>query len=296
MRDFLYRIRAGEIIVADGAMGTMCFEAGLRVGDCPELLNIENPQLIEDITRSYLEAGSQIVQTNTFGGTALKLAPYGLQKRSAEINEAAVKIARRAAGDRAYISGSCGPSGKILQPYGDTEPEIIYASFREQINALIEAGADIITVETMVDLEEAKLAIKAARQISSTIPVMAAMTFDSTPNGFFTIMGISIEDAAVGLKEAGADIIGSNCGNGIRDMVMIASGFRQATDMPLIIQSNAGLPKVENGKTVYTETPEMMAEHAKDLMVLPVSVIGGCCGTTPEHIRALRKMVDSWAA
>lgn len=296
MKDFLDRIRSREIIVADGAMGTMCFEAGLKSGDCPELLNIENPQLIEDITRSYLEAGSEIVQTNTFGGTALKLAPYGLQKRSAEINEAAVKIARRAVEDRAYVSGSCGPSGKILQPYGDTGPEIIYAAFREQIGALIEAGVDIITVETMVDLEEAKLAIKAARQISATIPVMATMTYDSTPNGFFTIMGVSIEDAAAGLKEAGADIIGSNCGNGIRDMVKIASELRRVSDMPLIIQSNAGMPEVEDGRTVYKETPEMMAEHAKDLLELPVSVIGGCCGTTPEHIRALRKLVDSWAA
>jgi 5-methyltetrahydrofolate--homocysteine methyltransferase len=296
MKDFLDRIRSGEIIVADGAMGTMCFEAGLKAGDCPELLNIENPQLIEDITRSYVEAGSEIVQTNTFGGTALKLAPYGLQMRSAEINEAAVKIAHRAVGDGAYISGSCGPSGKILQPYGDTEPEIIYASFREQIGALIEAGVDIITVETMIDLEEAKLAIKAARQISATIPVMATMTFDSTPNGFFTIMGVSIEDAAAGLKEAGADIIGSNCGNGIRDMVKIASEFSRVSDMPLIIQSNAGMPEVEDGRTVYKETPEMMAGHAKGLLELPVSVIGGCCGTTPEHIRALRKMVDSWAA
>ncbi len=293
MKDFLDRIKAGEIIVADGAMGTMCFEAGLRAGDCPELWNIEHPELIEKITRSYFEAGSEIVHTNTFGGTGLKLAPYGLQTRAAELNSEAAKIARRAVGDKAYISGSCGPSGKILKPYGDTEPEIIYAAFREQIDALIKAGVDAVTIETMVDLEEAKLAIRAAREISAEIPIMATMTFDSTPNGFFTIMGVSIEDAVRGLEEAGADIIGSNCGNGIENMVKIAAEFKNATKMPLVIQSNAGMPKVENGKTVYAETPEMMVEKAKEMLGLPVSVIGGCCGTTPDHIRALRKMVKA---
>jgi 5-methyltetrahydrofolate--homocysteine methyltransferase len=293
MKDFLDRIKAGDIIVADGAMGTMCFEAGLKAGDCPELWNIEHPDLIQKITQSYFEAGSEIVHTNTFGGTGLKLAPYGLQTRASELNSEAVKIARRAVGDKAYISGSCGPCGKILKPYGDSEPEIIYAAFREQIDALIKAGVDAVTIETMVDLEEAKLAIKAAREISATIPIMATMTFDSTPNGFFTIMGVSVEDAAKGLEEAGADLIGSNCGNGIENMVKIAAEFRNVTKMPLIIQSNAGMPKVENGKTVYAETPDMMAEKAREMLDLPVSVIGGCCGTTPDHIRALRKMVES---
>ncbi|MBD3218904.1 MAG: hypothetical protein GF310_11555 [candidate division Zixibacteria bacterium] len=293
MKDFLDRVKAGDIIVADGAMGTMCFEAGLTAGDCPEIWNIDRQELIEKITRSYFEAGSEIVHTNTFGGTGLKLAPYGLQTRAAKINSEAVKIARRVVDDKAYISGSCGPSGKILKPYGDTEPEIIYAAFREQIDALIKAGVDAVTIETMVDLEEAKLAVRATREVSAEIPIMATMTFDSTPKGFFTIMGVSIEDAAKGLEEAGADIIGSNCGNGIENMVRIAAEFRNVTRMPLIIQSNAGMPKVENGKTVYTETPDMMAKKAKEMIDLPVSVIGGCCGTTPEHIRALRKMVEA---
>jgi 5-methyltetrahydrofolate--homocysteine methyltransferase len=222
MHNFMDRIKAGEVLVADGAMGTMLIAEGLKIGDCPELLNLARPELISKIARSYAEAGAQIVHTNTFGGSALKLASYGLDGKTEEINGRAVEIAKNAVGDKARVSGSCGPSGKILAPYGDAKPETVYESFKRQFKAMIASGIDILTIETMVDIEEAKLAIKAACDISKDIPIMATMTFDSTPDGFFTIMGATIPQAASELKDAGADLVGSNCGNGSENMVRIA--------------------------------------------------------------------------
>jgi 5-methyltetrahydrofolate--homocysteine methyltransferase len=292
MPRFLDRIKAGEVLVADGAMGTMLIAEGLKIGDCPEYLNLARPELISKIARSYSEAGAQIIHTNTFGGSALKLASYGLDDKTEEINGIAVEIAKNAVGDKAYVSGSCGPSGKILVPYGDTQPEAVYDSFKRQIAAMIDAEIDILTVETMVDIEEAKLAIKAARDISKDIPIMATMTFDSTPDGFFTIMGVTIPRGASELKNAGADLVGSNCGNGSENMVRIAEEFKKVSDIPIIIQPNAGLPELKDGQPVYNENPEFMADQARKLFEIGVSVIGGCCGTTPEHIRAIRKMVD----
>jgi 5-methyltetrahydrofolate--homocysteine methyltransferase len=166
-------------------------------------------------------------------------------------------------------------------------------SFRRQIRALCESGVDVICVETMIDLAEATLAVKAAKDISPDTPVMATMTFDATPKGFFTVMGVNVEQAASGLRAAGADIVGSNCGNGIENMVRIAAEFVRHTDLPLLIQSNAGLPEMKGGELVYGETPEFMADKARELVALGVSIIGGCCGTTPEHIAALRRMLDS---
>jgi 5-methyltetrahydrofolate--homocysteine methyltransferase len=179
-----------------------------------------------------------------------------------------------------------------LKPYGDTEPEEIYQSFIRQIKAIVETGVDAISIETMTDLTEASLAVKAAKAVSPSTPVTAAMTFDPTPKGFYTVMGVSVQDAAKELKEAGADIIGSNCGNGIENMIKIASEFKQHSNLPLIIRSNAGLPKMQGDKPTWPETPEFMAQKAEKLISLSISIIGGCCGTTPEHIRAIRKMVD----
>jgi 5-methyltetrahydrofolate--homocysteine methyltransferase len=274
-------------------MGTMLIDRGLEPGTCPEALNLSRPNVLEDISRLYLQAGAELNQTNTFGGSPLKLAQYGLEAKTEEINRTAVRAVRKVVGDRAYLSGSCGPSGKMLKPYGDSEPDALFKSFRRQMSSLINAGVDVICVETMIDIAEATLAVKAARDISSSIPVMATMTFDPTPKGFYTIMGVSIEQAAAQLRQAGADVIGSNCGNGIENMIKVAEGFRACSDLPLLIQSNAGMPEMKEGKLVYHESPEFMAEKAKELIAAGVSIIGGCCGTSPEHIRALRKVVDS---
>ena len=295
MRPLLERLELGETLVADGALGTMLLERGLKPGQCPESVNLERPEILEEIAGLYLAAGAEIIQTNTFGGSPLKLGFYELEDKVEEINRSAVRAVRDAVGDRAYVSGSCGPSGKILKPYGDADPEEVHHSFGEQMEALIGAGVDVVCVETMVDLAEAACAIRAAKDVSAVTPVMATMTFDATPKGFYTIMGVSIEKAASGLAEAGADVVGSNCGNGIENMIQIAQAFGRCSDLPLIIQSNAGLPKTEGGRVVYEETPAFMAEKAKRLLAAGVSIIGGCCGTTPAHIRALRQMVDAVA-
>jgi 5-methyltetrahydrofolate--homocysteine methyltransferase len=291
MASILSRLNQGEIFIADGASGSLLISRGLPPGMPPESINLSNPEVLEEIARLYFLAGAEIIQTNTFGASPLKLANYSLDQRMEDINRSAVRAVKKEVGDKAFISASCGPSGKILKPYGDVEPEKLYDNFYRQLKILIAEGVDIICVETMTDIREAILAIKAARAISSTLPIMATMTFDSTPRGFYTIMGNSIDDAVNGLPEAGADILGSNCGNGIENMILISREFRKRTLSPLLIQSNAGLPELKNNVPVYPETPDFMAEKSKELLAAGVSIIGGCCGTTPDHIRAIRKML-----
>lgn len=295
MESLLERIRRGDVLIADGAMGTMLFQRGLKPGACPEEVNLSDPQVLVDIAADYLDAGAEIIQTNTFGGSPLKLERFSLEDRAEEINRRAVESVRKAIGDRAYISGSCGPSGRLIIPYGDTAPEQIYESAERQMRALADAGVDVICVETMTDITEAALNIRAAKAIAPDIPVMATMTFDRTPKGFYTIMGVTIENAADELTKAGADIIGSNCGHGSELMIKIAKEFTIRSARPLIIQSNAGLPEIIDGVPVYPESPEYMAENARELIEIGVSIIGGCCGTTPDHIRALRTLRDSMA-
>jgi len=287
------RIQRGEILVADGAMGTMLFRKGLPTSHCPEEYTLSHPQILEEIAAAYYDAGADIIQTNTFGGSPLKLEKYSLDDKTEEINRRAVEIVRKIVGDKAYVSGSVGPSGRILIPYGDTAPEQIYESAERQIRALIEAGVDVICVETMTDINEAAINVKVAKTLAPDLPVMATMTFDLTPKGFFTIMGVTVENSAQGLAKAGADIIGSNCGHGIEPMVKIAREFRAHSRLPIIIQSNAGLPELIDGHPVYKETPDFMAAKVPDLAAAGVSIIGGCCGTTPEHIAAIRTAVDS---
>lgn len=290
--EFLERLQSGEVLVADGAMGTMLMDRGLEAGRCPEEWNLTHPDVLVDIARLYHEAGAQIVQTNSFGGSPLKLAQYDLADRTEEINRAAVAAVRAAVGNEAYVSGSCGPTGRTLEPYGDTPLTEIASAFRRQIQSLVDAGVDILCVETMTDLTEATLAVEAAKSIAPAIPVLATMTFDPTPRGFFTIMGVDIPTAAGGLAAAGADVIGSNCGNGSAQMQDIARGFKQHTTMPLIIQANAGLPELVDDRVVYRESPEYMAQKAQEMVKFGVSVIGGCCGTTPAHITAIREKIS----
>jgi 5-methyltetrahydrofolate--homocysteine methyltransferase len=294
MKPILERIKNGEILVADGAMGTMLFNRGLKSGDCPELLNLSNPQILEDVAQLYFEAGADIIQTNTFGGSPPKLSDYGLEDKCEEINFKAVECVRKAIGESAYISGSCGPSGSLLKPYGDTEPEELKKAFEIQTNALTNAGVDIICIETMTDLREATIAVTAAKENHPEIPVMVSMTFDKIPKGFYTIMGVSIQDAVKGLGDAGAEIIGSNCGNGIDNMVEIAKQIKELSDRPILIQSNAGIPQNNDGDLIYPESPSYFEDKTVELIEAGVSIIGGCCGTTPEHIKAIRKVVDSF--
>lgn len=292
MEDIRERLRRGDLILGDGAWGTMLIQRGLKAGEPPEALNLSRTEILEEIAVLYLEAGAELITTNTFGGSPLRLRTHALEEHTEEINRRAVEAVRRAIGARAWVSASVGPSGRLLKPYGDCTPEELHASFERQIRALVDAGADVICVETMTDLTEATLAVRAARALAPAIPIMATMTFESTPRGYYTVMGVSVPRAAAGLEEAGADIVGSNCGNGIEIMIGIAREFRKHARLPVAIQANAGLPIMRDGALVYTETPEFVAEKAVQLLDAGVQIVGGCCGTTPDHIRALRAVID----
>jgi 5-methyltetrahydrofolate--homocysteine methyltransferase len=293
MRAPLERLRAGEVLVGDGAWGTQLMARGLVPGESPEAFALDRPELLAEIAGLYVEVGVDLVTTNTFGGSPLRLAAHGLEARCEEINRAAVEAIRTVVSGRALVSGSVGPCGAILKPYGEADPELVAEGFRRQIGALVDAGADLICIETMIDLAEARLAVAAARACSADIPIIATMTFDATPRGFYTTMGSTVAGACAALAEAGADIVGSNCGNGIATMVAIAREFARHSTLPIAIQSNAGLPEHRDGALVWPETPEHFAESVPELLDLGVRIIGGCCGTGPEHVRAIRAAVDA---
>lgn len=291
MENIRERLRRREVIVGDGALGTLLMQHGLKHGEPPEAYNITRPNVLEEIASMYLEAGSEIITTNSLGASPLRLRRFRLEKETETINRNAVNAVRRAVDDKAYVSASVGPSGCMLKPVGETDPDEVLASFRRQIAALLSAGADMICIETMMDIAEATLALKAVRSLDPSIPVMATMTFSKTPRGYFTLMGASIQKSATALENAGADIIGSNCGEGSEQMLEIAREFCRYSHVPVAIQSNAGLPVATDKGVSYPETPEFMAARAAEMIRLGVQIIGGCCGTTPEHIRALRKLV-----
>ncbi len=291
MDDIRERLARGDVILGDGAWGTLLMARGLPPGEPPESFNLNRPEVIEEIAALYLEAGADIVTTNTFGGSPLKLESFGLADRTEDINALAVAAVRRSVGDRAYVSASMGPTGRLLLPFGDTDPARMAAAFERQAAALAGAGVDLFCVETMTDLNEAILAVKAIRAVAPRVPIMATMTFEKTRRGFFSVMGVSIPAAASQLQAAGADIVGSNCGFGIDTMIDIAREFKQHAVVPIAIQANAGLPIMSGGVTVYPETPDDVAARGPDLLAAGVQIVGGCCGTTPAHIRALRALI-----
>lgn len=282
-------------MVSDGAWGTILQQKGLRPGECPELWALERPEVLKEIAASYFAAGSDMVQCDSFGGSSLKLTEYGLAERTSEINQAAARLSAEAAaeagGDK-WVIASVGPTGKMLL-MGDVTEEEIYEAFKEQVVALAAGGADAICVETMSDLEEARLAVRAARE-NTDCEVIATFTFEKTLQGDFrTMMGISPGDAATAMIEAGAHIIGSNCGNGIERMVDIVREMRRvAPETPILVHANAGLPKNIDGKDIFPESPEDMAGQISELIQAGVNIVGGCCGTTPEHIRAMRAIIS----
>jgi 5-methyltetrahydrofolate--homocysteine methyltransferase len=296
MEGLLARLKRGEVLVGDGAWGTQLMLRGLPPGEPPEWFALEKPETIEEVARLYVEAGADLVTTDTFGGTSFRLELHGLGGERDRINRQAVEAVKRAVAGRALVSASVGPSGQLLEPYGDTSPDAVEAAFAEQIAALASAGADVLCIETMGDLTEATRAVKAAKAVAPGLPVMATMTFEPTPRGYFTVMGVSVEKAVAGLEAAGADVVGSNCGTGIGDMVEIARRMVRATRLPVLIQPNAGLPESRDGQVVYDETPEDFAARVPELLDLGVAIVGGCCGTTPDHTRAIRRAVDAWRA
>lgn len=291
MENILERLRRREVIIGDGALGTLLMQRGLKHGDPPEAYNITRPNLLEEIASMYLEAGAEIIATNSFGASPLRLRQFQLEKQTESINQNAVKAVRRAVGNKAYVSGSVGPSGCILKPHGKADPEEVLASYSRQVSALISAGADTICIETMTDVAEATLALQAVRSLSSDIPVMATMTFNKTPRGYFTLMGTSVSESIAALENSGADIVGSNCGQGSGNMLEIAREFCRHSHVPVAIQSNAGFPSATNGNVTYPESPDFMAARAAEMIQAGVQIVGGCCGTTPDHIRAIKKIL-----
>jgi len=286
--NILDKIKQNKILLCDGAWGTFLQAKGMQPGECPELWNITHRAEVKDIAESYLLAGSDIIETNSFGGSRFKLSMYGLEDRVTELNRAAASISREAAGKDIHVAGSIGPTGKMLI-MGDVTEEELYDTFREQALALEAGGADIIIIETMSAIDEAALAVRAARENTKCI-VIITMTFSKDPDGgFHTMMGVSPEEMVISMKDAGAHIVGSNCGNGIEDMIGIVKAIRTAdSEIPVIIQANAGIPELIDGATVFRESPEMMASYIPELIKAGANIIGGCCGTTPEHIRAIK--------
>jgi 5-methyltetrahydrofolate--homocysteine methyltransferase len=281
---FLEAIRE-RVLVLDGAMGTMLQERGLKAGQSPEELNLTLPDVVVGVHRAYLDSGADIIVTNTFGGNREKLSHYGLEGRLHEINQAGVTLARDAVGENAFVAASIGPTGRFVEPVGDLSFDRMTEIFREQAEALIEGGADLITLETFLDIKEIRAAVIAIREISATIPVIAMLTFDDKGR---SVLGTPPEAAAITLEAAGADILGSNCGLGVDGVYDILQSMRRVTSLPLICQANAGLPILKDGKTIFPGTPQEMIAYHDRLLELGVRVIGGCCGTTPEHIRAIR--------
>ncbi len=284
----LDRLKQGDLLISDGATGTYLQDHGLESGGCPEEFNSTQPEVVQGMAKDYFDAGSDLVLTNSFGANRFMLKKYGHGQRVAELNRLAAQHARSQAPPGHYVAGSVGPTGEFLAPLGDVSAEEMLDSFIEQVTALEEGGADAVVIETMTAIEEATLAIKAAKENTSLV-VMSTMVFDKGPRGFFTMMGVTPERAAKELHAAGADVIGANCGNGIDVMVELAREIREVADGPMLVHSNAGIPTIKDGEIVYPESPEFMAERFKVLAEVGINILGGCCGTGPDHIRALAK-------
>ena len=291
MKTIAEQLREGKVLISDGAWGTFLQQMGLQPSECPELWNIEHPEKVLQIAQSYIHAGSDMIETNSFGGTKFKLANYGLADRVFEINKAAAEISRKAAGPDKHVLGSVGPTGKMIL-MGDVTFEELYDAFKEQAKALEAGGADALVVETMTDLEEAKAAVQACSE-NTNCEVICTMTFDASPDGqFFTMMGVTPADMVGQILDAGATIIGANCGNGMKNMIGIAEEIRKVNgDVPLLIHANAGSPVYHDGETHFLETPEQMSGLVGQLVIAGANIIGGCCGTTPEHIRQMAEKI-----
>ena len=293
MHPAIQQLLAHGPVVTDGAWGTELQTRGLPVGEFPDAWNLTQPERVAEVAQAYVAAGSQVILTNTFGANRIRLAENGLADRVAEINRRGVEISREAAGGKAAVFASMGPSGKLLLS-GEVTAEELSAAFAEQARALAQAGADALVVETISDLEEGRLAVAAACQTG--LPVVASAVFDSGKDKDRTMMGSTPEQAANALAAAGAEVIGANCGQGIAGFHAICKRLRATTDRPIWIKANAGLPKLVDGRAVYETAPEEFASHVPKLLELGANFIGGCCGTNPEFIRAVVRVVRNPAS
>lgn len=282
------RLSAGEILIADGATGTTLMAAGLLPGTAPELWNVEQPEQILQLYRSYLDAGSQIILTNTFGGSRIKLERAGLGNRTFELNRAGAALARQAAGEHAYVAGDIGPTGKMMAPLGKLTYQEAVEAFARQAEALAEGGVDLLWVETMMDLDEARAAVSGARQ-ATKLPIFCSLSFG--PRGY-TMMGVKASQAAEELWPLGLAAIGANCGDGIDVIEPVLKQMREVLpDAPLIAKPNAGMPRLVGDQTIYDMDAGSFAAHIPDFIALGAQVVGACCGSNPTHIAAVAAIV-----
>ncbi len=281
------RIRGKGVLTSDGAWGTLMLEKGLAAGECHELWNVTRRDEMYSIARSYLDAGSDLIETNSFGGNVFKLQRYGKADKVEEFNLAAAAISRLAAGNEAIVLGSMGPTGKLLM-MGDVTEGQLYNAYKQQALSLEAGGVDALILETMSDIDEALIAVKACLE-NTACEVVCTMTFEKTgEKSFHTMMGVSPTQMAEELTKAGVHVIGANCGNGMIEMIDIVREIRAANPhIPILVHANAGNPVYRDGKTFYSDTPEHMASLVNPLIEAGASIIGGCCGTTPDHIRLM---------
>jgi 5-methyltetrahydrofolate--homocysteine methyltransferase len=283
---------SGQAVLADGAMGTMLFAEGLQFGDPPEVWNLTHPDVVRRIHRGYLDAGSQILMTNTFGGNRKRLALHGHDRRVAELNRTAAILVRNevdAAGGQALVAGDIGPSGEIMAPIGTLEEAEAVDVFAEQAAALVAGGVDLIWIETMSDLGEMKAAIDGVRRVAPEIPLVTTMTFDTRGH---TMMGVSPERAAKAMLSWGADAVGGNCGNGPDELIPVIEKMRAvAPEARLVAKSNAGMPELVDMRAVYRSDPADFADEVARMRAAGATIVGGCCGTTPAHLAAISRRV-----
>jgi len=282
------RLASGQPLISDGATWTYLRRHGLASWECPELFNVTHPEVVQSMARDYFTAGADMVLTNSFGGNRFLLGKYGYGDCVQELNMLAAQHARRQAAAAHYVIGSVGPTGELLYPLGRVSRTEMRDAFIEQVTALEAGGADGVVIETMRLVEEAVLAIQAARAHTKLV-VLATMVFEKRLDGFVTMTGASPQEVVHALQAAGADVVGANCGTGIDDMVELGRQIREATDGYTLIHSNAGIPSIKDAEIVYPESPDYMAPRFKALADMGMTIIGGCCGTEPNHIRALAR-------
>jgi 5-methyltetrahydrofolate--homocysteine methyltransferase len=286
----LLALTEARTLLLDGGLGLALSARGFAAGECPEEWNVSHPADVEDIHRAFFAAGSDMVNTNTFGGTSLRLEAHGLRARAVELNEAGARLATGVR-DREfpgrYVVGDIGPTGKMVKPMGDADPEALRASFFEQAEALLRGGVDALNIETMFDLTEARVAVEAAVAAADGRPVLASLAFKPTAKGFRTMMGVDPATAVASLREAGAVLVGCNCEISAEPMAELVPLLAELNGGRTIAQPNAGQPRLEAGQTVYGETPEHFAAVVSTYPSLGAAIVGGCCGTPPESIAAL---------
>jgi len=280
-----------RIILFDGANGSQLIKLGLPKGTCPEFWNLEKPEIIKNIHRGYFDAGSDAVLTNTFGGNKLKLSQYGLEERAFEINLKGAQLACEVRPENKYVGGDIGPTGKFLEPYGPYKTEEFEEIFYEQTAALIRGGVDFIMIETMYDLKEAICALRGAKK-AGNLPVFVSLTFNKTKKGFFTLMGNTVEETIEKLEKEGADGVGANCTLNSKEMIPLVEKIRKCTDLPVIIQANAGQPIIDGeGNINYEQTIEDYVKYIPEIIKKGANIIGGCCGTDPHYIEKISQII-----